>query len=90
MLTLTTASDEVLTFDLDPTEPAEELLDLDRRTCDPPCPDSGPGDVPDQSAAGGDAHRFRSLLAHSAIARPFGNAYRSRPSMASISVAPEQ
>jgi anti-sigma B factor antagonist len=89
MLTLTAASDEVLIVDLDPTEPAKELLGLGRRTCDPPCPDSGPRDVADQVAARGDPHRFRSLLTHSPIARLFGNAYRSRPNMASISIAPE-
>jgi hypothetical protein len=89
MLKLTAASDEVVVVDLDPTEPAKEPLDLGRRTCDPPCPDPGPGDVADQVAARGDAHRFRSLLTHSPIARLFGNAYRSRASMASISIAPE-
>jgi anti-anti-sigma factor len=76
MLTLTAASDEVLIVDLDPTEPAKELLDLGLRTSHPPYPDSGPGDVADQAAARGDAHRFRSLLTHSPIARLFGGAYR--------------
>jgi anti-sigma B factor antagonist len=71
MLTLTAASDEVLIVDLDPTEPAKELLDLGRRTSDPPGPDPDLGDVADQAAALDNAHRPRSLLTHSPIARLF-------------------
>ena len=90
MLTLAATSDGVLIVDLDPTEPAGELLDLGRRTCDPRCPDSGLGDVADQVAARGAPHRCRGLLTHSPIARLLGNAYRSRPSMASLSIAHER
>jgi hypothetical protein len=74
VMTLTAASDEVLIVDLDPTEPAKELLDLGRRTCDPPYPDSAPEDVADHAAAREDAHRLRSLLTHSPVARLFGGA----------------
>lgn len=76
MLTLTAASDEVLIVDLDPTEPARELVDLGGRTSDPPDPDSEPGDVADQAAAREDAHRLRSLLTHSPVARLFGGIHR--------------
>jgi hypothetical protein len=72
VMTLTAASDEVLIVDLDPTEPAKELLDLSRRTCDPPYPDSAPEDVADHAAAREDAHRLRSLLTHSPVAPVFG------------------
>ena len=89
MLTLTAASDEVLIVDLDPTEPATELLDLSRRTSDPPYPHSDPRDIADQAAAREDAHRLRSLLTHPPIARLFGGTRRQRPSMASRPIPPE-
>jgi anti-sigma B factor antagonist len=72
VLTLTAASDEILIVDLDPTEPAKELLDLEQLTS----PRSVPGDIADQAAAHEDAHRLRDLLTHSPIARLFGGARR--------------
>ena len=72
ILTLTAASDEVLIVDLEPTEPAKELLGLGPRASDSRDGDSGLGDVADQAAAGEDAHRLRSLLTRSPIARLFG------------------
>lgn len=76
MLTLTAASDELLVVDLDPTEPATELLDVGRRTSDPSDGDSARGDVADQAAACEDAHRLRNLLTDSPVARLFGGLHR--------------
>lgn len=77
-----------LIVDLDPTEPAEELLDLGRRTCEPPYPDSGPGDVADQAGAREDAYRFPRLLTHSPVGRLFGGTCGERPTMTSSPIAP--
>jgi anti-sigma B factor antagonist len=76
MLTLTAASDEVLIVDLDPAEPAKELLEIGRRTSDPLYPHPDRGDFADQTAAREDAHRLRSLLTRSPIVRLFGGTRR--------------
>jgi anti-anti-sigma factor len=75
LFTLIAAPDEVLIVDLDPSQPAKELLDLDRPACESPSyPGSAPGHVADHAVGREEAGRLRDLFARSPVVRLFGRA----------------
>jgi anti-anti-sigma factor len=75
LFTLIASSDEVLTVDLDPTQPAKELLDLDRPACEGPLyPVPAPGNIADHAVGREEARRLRDLFTRSPVVRLFGRA----------------
>jgi anti-anti-sigma factor len=75
LFTLIAAPDEVLIVDLDPTQPAKELLDLGRPACEsPPFPASAPGNVATHAVGREETRRLRDLFARSPVVRLFGGA----------------